>query len=193
MKRPFSFAVPLLAVLGWQLWDSGKGRPGGSGAPAPVSVTWQGSPPTLTVTDGEQIFKKAFWRRSSPEDEILHAVRHEWSDAAGLQRWQWFLVVKASPGLIDYLRDQNAFGLVTGTSVLESPGAPSWFRFEPEEVTMLQAPHSGMRLMFSKNDTVVYATASGLGFTRGAPEPPPPAPGGPGQGRLPATLPPQSP
>ena len=57
----------------------------------PGPIAWQQGAPTDTVTDSEEIFKRAFWRRPGNDDHIQHAERHEWRDAAGLERWQWFL------------------------------------------------------------------------------------------------------
>ena len=180
-----------LAILGWLVW-LGLGWSRLPVAVAPVPIAWQNGPPTLTVTDGTEIFKKAFWRQPTLEDEILHAERHEWSDAGGLLRWQWFLVVKASPGLIKYLRDDNAFGLAPAATMAAVAEAPSWFNYEADDVTTLMGPGSGLRLMFSKSGNRLYATAAGQGFTRGAPESAPPVQGAPEPGRLPATSPPVS-
>lgn len=154
-------------------------------------IVWRSGPPTKTVTDAEEIFKRAFWRRSGDGDEIINAERHEWRDADGLQRWQWFLVVKASPGLIKYLRDDNAFGLVPATSAPVIAEAPAWFRFNPKEVALLQSSQPGMLLMFSNSDHTLYATASGRGFRKGAPEPPPRTQAAPAPGRIPTSSPPQ--
>jgi hypothetical protein len=66
-------------------------------APAKQSlIAWRQGAPTKTMTDAEEIFKRAFWRRPENDDKLLHALRHEWSDADGLQRWQWFLVVNTT-------------------------------------------------------------------------------------------------
>ena len=188
IMRAFQILIGL-AILGWLVW---LGLGWSRLAVVPEPIAWQNGPPTQTVTDGEEIFKKAFWRQPAVGDEILQAERHEWSDAGGLLRWQWFLVVKASPELIKYLRDDNAFGLAptaTGDAVAE---APSWFKYEADEVTTLMGPGSGLRLMFSKSGNRLYATAAGRGFTRGAPEPEPPVQGAPEPGRLPSTSPPVS-
>jgi len=159
-------------------------------APAKSSaIAWRQEAPTTTVTDSEEIFKRAFWRRPSSEDEILHAERHEWRDGDGLQRWQWFLVVKASAQLIKDLRDDNAFGLVPGSESSLNPEAPNWFVFKPGDFSVFRSPHSGMRLMFSKTDSTLYATDSGRGFTKGAPEPVKPAAPVSASGRLPTTPP----
>jgi hypothetical protein len=160
-------------------------------APAKRShLAWRQGAPTKTVTDSAEIFKRAFWRRPGNDDQILHAERHEWSDAEGLLRWQWFLVVKASPELIKDLRDDNAFGLVPASSVSANPEAPDWFAFKPDEFSIYHSPQSGMRLMFSKTDNTLYATDSGRGFTKGAPEPDKPIQQASAPGRLPTTPPP---
>jgi hypothetical protein len=189
MKKLLLVLVPSLAVIGWLAWPaaSDKVEP----APAPDTVIWQGTPPTVTITDAEEIFKKAFWRRPAADDEILHAVRHEWSDEGGLLRWQWFLVVKASPGLVRYLRDDNAFGLAPAGSPSVISEAPAWFRFDPAEVVRLQSPQSALQLIFSNHDSTIHATASGRGFTRGSPEPAPAVQGAPSPGRIPTTPPPR--
>ena len=144
------------------------------------------------MTDAEEIFKKAFWRRPAPADQIQHAERHEWRDADGLERWQWFLVVSASPELIKYLRDDNAFGLVPASEAPVVTEAPGWFQFKREEVTALQSRHAGMRLMFSNSDNTLYATDFGRGFTKGAPEPPPATQGAQAPGRIPSSPPPKT-
>lgn len=189
MKKLPLVLVPVLAVIGWLARPVAMDE----GAPAPVSdaVIWQDTPPTVTITDAEEIFKKAFWRRPAADDEILHAVRHEWRDEGGLLRWQWFLVVKASPGLVRYLRDENAFGLAPASSPSVTPEAPAWFRFDPAKVVRLQSPQSALQLIFSNHDSTIHATASGRGFTRGTPEPVPVVQGAPSPGRIPTTPPPR--
>jgi len=189
MKKLWFILAPLLAVIGWLAWRAvDAGRPA---AVDSVPISWKGAPPTLTLTDAEEIFKKAFWRRPAPADQIQHAERHEWRDADGLERWQWFLVVSASPELIKYLRDDNAFGLVPASAAPVVSEAPAWFRFKPEDVAVLQASHAGLRLMFSKSDNTLYATDSGRGFTKGAPEPPPATQGDQSPGRIPSSPPPK--
>lgn len=178
--------IAVVLTLGWLAVSRLSPR-----APVkPRGVAWRQGAPTKMVTDSAEIFKRAFWRRPGDDDQILHAERHEWSDADGLRRWQWFLVVKASPQLIKDLRDDNAFGLVSGSAGSANPEAPDWFVFKPDNFLVLQSPHSGMRLMFSKTDNTLYATDSGRGFTKGAPEPVKQAPPPPVPGRLPTTPPP---
>ncbi len=189
MKKLWFIVVPLLAAIGWLAWravDAGR-----SAAVDSAPIVWKGAPPTLTLNDAEEIFKKAFWRRPSPADQIQQAERHEWRDADGLERWQWFLVVRASPELMKYLRDDNAFGLVPVSVVPVVSKAPAWFRFKPEDFTVLQATHAGMRLMFSKSGNTLYATDSGSGFTKGAPEPSPATQGAQTSGRIPSSPPPR--
>lgn len=191
-RRNLLIILVLLGCIGWFGWRMGGGLEQTTGVESSSEVlTWQGRAPTLTVTDAEEIFKKGFWRRPTPDDLILHAERHEWSDENGLQRWQWFLVVEASESLIQYLRDDNAFGLVAASKVVQVDDAPAWFRFDPEKVSTLQSPNSGMRLWFNKTDNTLYATASGRGFTKGAPEPKPAAQGTPTPSRIPNTPPPR--
>lgn len=188
-KMALASIAAVLALTGFAL---SRWNPWGATAAAVKSsaIAWRQGAPTTTVTESEEIFKRAFWRLPSSEDEILQAERHEWRDADGLQRWQWFLVVKASTQLIKNLRDDNAFGLVPGSAGLLNPEAPNWFVFKPAEFSILQSPHSGMRLMFSKTDNTLYATDSGFGFRPGAPEPVKQAPSPSAPGRLPTTPPP---
>jgi hypothetical protein len=193
MSKPFVTVITLLscATVGWLGWRAGNGQQGKLSAAAPV--TWQEQPPTLTVTDPGKIFERAFWRRPMPDDQILNAERREWSDEDGLQRWQWFLVVRASADLMKYLRDENAFGLVPSSAAPVVSKAPVWFRFDPEEVTVMKGPQTSMELMFSQEGSTIYATASGRGFTKGAsevPDTPRATPHAPVAGRLLTTPPP---
>lgn len=188
MKKKWLVYILILVVIGWLAWNFKNREPKSSAGP--VVATWQGESPTKTVTDTVEIFKRAFWRRPAPEDEILHAERQEWSDAEGLQRWRWFLVVKASPALVKNLREENAFGLLPSEPVPPPGDAPGWFAFPAGDFELLQSPDRSMHLFFSKSDNTLYATAAGRGFTRGAPEAPPPAQAAPTTGRLPTTSPP---
>ena len=182
--------IAAVLLLGW-FAVSRFSQVGSAAAPmTPSTIVWRQAAPTTTVTDAQEIFKRAFWRPPGKHDEILHAERHEWRDADGLQRWQWFLAVQASPELIKNLRDDNAFGLVPGSAISLNPEAPDWFVFKPDDFSIFQSPHSGMRLMFSKTDNTLYATDSGRGFTKGAPEPLKQVPQPPAPGRLPTTPPP---
>jgi hypothetical protein len=189
MKKLWLILVPLMSAIVWLVWHAVNVARPAAADPAPIS--WQGAPPTLTLNDAEEIFKKAFWRRPAPADQIQYAERHEWRDADGLERWQWFLVVSASPELIKYLRDDNAFGLVPASEAPVVTEAPGWFQFKREEVTVLRSRHAGMRLIFSKSDNTLYATDSGRGFTKGAPEPSSTSQGAQPPGRIPSSPPPK--
>lgn len=188
MKNPLLILFPVLALLVWAAWRWVDGRASDEAAP----ISWKGPPPTLTVGDSAMVFKRAFWRVPSPEDEIVHAGRHEWSDEGGVTKWQWFIEVKASPSLVKYLREENAFGLIPAASAQLPEERPGWFRFDPSEVSVLKSPHGRLQLIFSTKNNTLLATDSGAGFQRGAPEPAPadPLASAPAPGRLPNTAPP---
>ena len=193
LYRKIALGVVAAVLLHTWLAVSRFGPLGSDAAPAKRSqIAWRQGAPTKTETASEEIFKRAFWRLPGYDDHIQHAERHEWRDAAGLERWQWFLVVRASPELIKHLREDNAFGLVPSSSVSANPEAPDWFVFKTEEFSIFRSPQSGLQLMFSKADNTLYATDSGRGFTKGAPEPVEPAAplSAPAPGRLPTTPPP---
>ena len=143
------------------------------------------------TTEGEEIFSRAFWRRPNPEDNILQAERRQWSDEEGVRRWQWFLVVEASPSLIGYLLDENAFGLRSTDEVTTFAEVPQWFQYEPMEVSTFASRQSGLYLMYRKADNTLYATGSGTGFTKAVAEPARSAGKVSSQGRLPPTSPPK--
>ena len=135
-------------------------------------------PPASTLTDADEVFKSAMWRRPSPEDNILHAERREWRDANGVSRWQWFLEVHPSAELVKHLREDNAFGLVPGKQEPRPDHAPEWYDPKAGDFDTMTSAMTGMSLMFNKNRNLLYATAAGGGFRPGAPEPlaPPPQP-----------------
>lgn len=150
-------------------------------------------PPTSTLTDPVEVFQKAFWKRPASGDRILNAERREWSDSGGIKRWQWFIEVEPSPGLVKYLREDNAFALVPVATVSPVSDSPAWFRFSPEDVEALATPQGKMQLFFSKSKSRLYATDGGGGFQSGLPEA---ARIGPSEkstsGRIPATSPPRT-
>lgn len=183
-------AAALLLWLGWG-WLDARRKPS---VDKPSIAAWKVDPPTKIDNDPVKIFQRAFWANPTNEDKILHAERREWSDADGVQKWQWFLVVEPSPALLKRLRDDNAFGLAPATSATVITGAPAWFVFKSEEVSVLKAPQAKLELIFSKDNRTFYASDSGLGFRRGAPEQipkTPPSSSAPSSGRLPITPPPR--
>lgn len=162
-------ALALLAGLGVFVatrWPSPAPVP----VPAPASPT--AAPPTTTLLDPVAVFQRAFWQRPSAADRILHAERREWATAAGVQKWQWFLVVEPSPGLVKHLRDDNAFSLMSAATAPSIHSAPPWFTFPPEEFDVLIAPHGNLRLCFSRTQSLLYASDDGGGFLPGTPEVP---------------------
>lgn len=119
-------------------------------------------------TDPREVFERLFWRRPECDDLILNAERREWSDEAGIERWECFLVVDASPSLIDYLRRKNVFDLMPSAGQMLIPDGPRWFKFDPAGVVAFEAPQGGLWVMFSKSGNRLYAVGSGLGFAEGA-------------------------
>ena len=108
MKASIFIAVAAVAVvLGWYL-----GLPDhGSDTPHGTSAAHGSHPPASTVTDPAIVFQKAFWKRPTSEDQILHAERREWQSQDGLSKWQWFITVKPGPALVAHLITDNAFML----------------------------------------------------------------------------------
>ncbi len=151
--------------------------------------------PDAVKIDPAEVFRRAFWQLPGDGDKILQAERREWTDAEGVKRWQWFLVVEPSPALVKYLRTDNAFGLLPSPSFAEIENAPDWFAFRPEEVEVLQAPNGNMKLFFHKTQPLLHATSSGTGFRPGVTSPTEPVPTSSGpqktSGRLPLHSPPK--
>jgi hypothetical protein len=189
MKKYWTILLLSLAVLSWVGWRlSGfQERLPAQGEPP---IPWKGAPPDRTEVDPVKIFERAFWRRPTGEDQIIHAERHEWLDAGGVTKWQWFIEVKASAELLKYLRDDNAFGLIRGQSASLPDARPHWFNFKSGEATVMKSPQANLQLIFRSNDNVLFATDSGAGFRRGAPENTKTTPVAPVPGRLPTTPPP---
>lgn len=188
-KKTKFWLVPVGVLSGLLVWQRIASTQDFAAAPEPVA-RWQGGPPTRTLTDGNEIFHKGFWRRPYAEDEVLHGERHEWSDAQGLVKWEWFLMVKASPALLKDLLDDRFFRLMPVSSLARPPQAPPWFDFVPGEVYVLQSRSSRLRLIIRNSDQMLYATDSGQGFAKGAVLPDPPMPAFPVPGRLPKGSPP---
>ena len=192
MRRRVVIVVTLLAVLLlWLVWQWQDGRRKSPVGQPSVAVS-KVDPPQKVDHDPVKVFERAFWASPTSEDKILHAERREWSDAQGVRKWQWFLVVEPSAALLKRLRDDNAFGLAPASSAADIADAPKWFAFDANESVVMKSPHSGMQLIFSKDGKVLQATDSGFGFRPGAPEPAKQAPpsSAPAPGRLPSTPPP---
>ena len=137
--------------------------------PNPVETppaAWKGPPPSSSLTDPAAVFQRAFWRAPSPEDKIAHAERHEWKDAEGLTKWQWFLEVDPSPELVKYLREDNAFGLAPAAEAPLPEERPAWYHYDPSAVSVMKSPRGKLQLIFSKIGNTLYATDSGAGFQK---------------------------
>lgn len=188
MKAALSItAVVCVAGVVVFLWRPEKPVP-----PAPALVKPSGPAPTSVNADPTGVFQRAFWKRPTDGDHIEAAERREWADANGVRKWQWFIKLKPSAGLVKHLREDNAFDLRPARQTPAIEGAPSWFSFKSGEVEVLEAPSGQMRLVFGKNDGVLYATDSGGGFQQGisyTPESAATADAIPG--RLPSTPPPK--
>ena len=78
-------------------------------------------------TDARQVFRRAFWRNPGAQDRILEALRREWSDEHGVQRWDWYIVVDLSPELCAYLLEHNPFQLTRRTHARALEHVPDWF------------------------------------------------------------------
>lgn len=168
MKRTTVITAALLASLAggvtWHHWPKS--------AQAPVAQAPATPPPTHTSADGTGIFQKAFWKRPSADDRILHAERREWKDASGVQQWAWFLIVEPSAALVKHLRDDNAFHLSPKTGVPLPEKAPTWFTLA-DGSPRLVSPTGQMQVSFSADGKTLHACAHGLGFRPGSPTPAP--------------------
>jgi hypothetical protein len=153
--------------------------------PEPIVVIAPASPtpaPEMTELrtnqDGEEVFRRAFWREPAANDRILHAERREWvSEKDGVRRWQWFIAVEPGPEFAAWLREQNPFGLQSGAADRGKNSEtvnPGWF---PAVATLrdgeLRQTADGGMTVITKGG-VIYATDVGHGFavaTRSAPAP----------------------
>lgn len=148
--------------------------------------------PTYTEKDAAEVFKRAFWKRPTENDKILHAVRREWADAEGIQKWQWFIAVEPSDQLAGYLK-QNPFRLNSpkGKTMLPTE-APEWFPKSGRDFEVQRRSNGEMIIMIEKESGRLYAFGQGFGFAEGG-ETPEASPVGnePGTtGRLPTNPPP---
>lgn len=139
-----------------------------AGAPYSAPIAGPGEKLTVTTAPAE-IFRRAFWRHPVPEDVILHAERREWTQAEtnSVVRWQWYLSLHPSPGLLQSLRDPETFGLQTAAagSVADYSGAPPWFPASGKGFEILQSPAATLRVLYRKADNALFATDAGHGFT----------------------------
>ncbi len=172
MKATAAFLVVVSAALALALYNRATTParsplatpPPSATAPTPLATT----APTFAPED---VFRRAFWRHPTPGDQILHAERRETPDHAPgeIARWQWFVVVKPSPELLQTLRDPETFGLLpTRKPRLETSAepAPAWF---PDLATasggeLRQTPSGGLTIFYVATTNTLYATDTGQGF-----------------------------
>lgn len=141
-------------------------------SPVASKVTQAPDGVTLTtLTDPAQVFQKAFWRRPTSEDLILHAERREWSTSAdGVKQWRWFLAVNPGLALRDWLAS-NPFSL-TQTVAPDNPAmAPAWFPRVSKPFIIQQKSDGRLTFMWSPDRQTLYATDSGYGFASPSAEP----------------------
>lgn len=158
-------ALVLACGLAW--WGMQHVNPAGSDGLERVQPA---DPPSRRSEDGLQVFQRAFWRSPTEGDRILNAERREWMEGDEVEKWQWYIELIASPKLLIYLRDENAFGLVATNNFPSIDHAPSWFVPRNGEVDLLHSPEGDMFVMFSKDGERLYATGFGKGFRSGMPE-----------------------
>lgn len=116
-----------------------------------------------TATDPELVFRKAFWRHPTSDDNILHAERREWSTDDGVSKWQWFIAVEPGPKLLDWLKT-NPFSLAPTKSAGGFEREPDWFPKSSAEFHIQRNAAGNLILMLSADQKRLYATDSGLGF-----------------------------
>lgn len=125
----------LAVVVFWQVGPGLRSaRPPAANSTTGVSLP----PPPKPNADGislerdhTAVFQRAFWRRPTPADRILHAERRDWLAAdTGVDKWQWFIAVQPGPAFRDWLLKDNPFDLVAvpadaPLAPLSAP--PAWF------------------------------------------------------------------
>lgn len=151
-------------------------------------------PPTTTNTDAEEVFKRAFWRRPTADDRILHAERREWADEGGVDRWQWFIAVDPSQELGRYL-DGNPFSLSdpAGKAAIPASPRPGWFPASADGYGVSQSRDGQMLILTQKESGRLFATSQGRGFAKPVehtPQTPPLSHESANPGRLPSHPPP---
>jgi hypothetical protein len=196
MKRILALIIGLLAItLSVWLWFylTGEGDVPLPPKPGPVAPVLP--PPTNTTTDAIEVFQRAFWKRPTETDHILHAERREWADEEGVDRWQWFIAVEPSDELARYLNEQNPFSLIetSGEIALPVQPIPKWFPAKADGFTARQSQDGQMLILSDLKTGHLYATSQGRGFAKPVDVMRPSAPasrssGNPG--RLPTTPPP---
>ena len=195
MKRPLvlAIALPTAALAVWfgiRMTQEEVISP----VSDPVEKAPDFPPATSTSTDAEEVFKRAFWKRPTDGDRILHAERREWTNADGVDRWQWFIAVDPSEELARYLNEKNPFRLSEprGKVAIPTPPRPEWFPVTAEGFKVRQSRDGNMLFLTHRESGRLFATSQGRGFAKAVEVTPPAAPqsnGSGNPGRLPLTPP----
>ena len=190
MKRLLIFVI--VAALAGGAWFFARHRIGPS-EDAPKSAAKSLPPPTSTNTNVTEVFQRAFWKRPTENDKILHAERREWADGDGVDRWQWFIAVDPSVELARYLNEQNPFSMSAPKDVVVLPAeqVPEWFPKSADGFTVQQTADRQMIFLFELDSGRLFAASQGRGFAKAAEVPvATPKTSAQAQGRLPTTPPP---
>ncbi|MGV3659301.1 MAG: hypothetical protein ACO1TE_03930 [Prosthecobacter sp.] len=160
-----------VAAIGWWLGSPEQT----SSAPTAAQLASPAPLPTSIINDPVTVFQNAFWKRPTPEDQILHAERREWRAGAEISQWQWFISVRPSRPLVAHLITDNAFGLTPSPEAgrKHAENLPSWFPKEAGMGGRVLTGHSGaLTLIWDEASNLLHATGSGGGFHRGLPSQP---------------------
>lgn len=192
MKR-LALILPAIVAVTWFGWRLAGPTVSGEKLAATAGGGAASPPPSRINRDSTAVFERAFWKRPSSEDQIRHAERREWIDAAdGISRWQWFIEVRPSPGLVKHLIADNAFNLAPADTLPAMHEPPFWFAADAKAFRVLRSPSGGMTLLFDEQANLLLATDSGGGFHKGAVEPGKPVAASPiTHSRLPNSPPPK--
>ena len=123
----------------------------------------------------------------------MHAEYLEWREEGDVSRWQWCMEVEPSKALTGHLKELHPTMPVdtdAKTIRAELPAVPEWFPSSPQAYELRQSVDGQMRLLFSPEGKVLFATASGYGFAKATPAPVKPMASIAPPGRLPRTPPP---
>ncbi len=158
------------ALVAWKFSGSGL-SPAPAAPPLPSVAAPKPDADGLALErDHAAVFQRAFWRRPTAADKILHAERRDWlDDSSGVQKWQWFIAVQASATFRDWLIQDNPFELVAvapGTELAPLSLPPVWFPTAPELAALTRYRNREGRffVFLDLANNRLYATDAGGGF-----------------------------
>lgn len=163
-----ALSVALLAGLAWWLGPRTADRPA---APAPA--------PPLPQRDGtflqtgfppEEIFRRTLWRHPAADDRILNAQRREWSDEAGVTRWDVHLALQPGQETARWLAT-NPFGLSPSAPPRPATSAPAWFPAATTGMEVRATSDGGLLMITDPPTGRLFIASSGQGFRRAVPDP----------------------